>query len=57
MEDVIRKLLTEPVAVINLGLTKFAENLELQDVEVVQVDWIPPAGGEQELMDVLDKLL
>ena len=57
MEDVIRKLLTEPVVVINLGLTKFAENLELQDVEVVQVDWIPPAGGDQELMDLLDKLL
>jgi hypothetical protein len=57
MEDKIWKLLNEPVVVINLGLHKFAENLELQDIEVVQVDWIPPAGGDQEMIDLLDKLL
>lgn len=57
MEDAIRKLLTEPCVVINLGLKKFAENLEVQDVEVVQVDWTPPAGGDQELIDLLDKLI
>jgi len=57
MEDKIRKLLTEPVVVVNLGLKKFAENLEVQDVEVVQVDWTPPAGGDQELIDLLDKLI
>jgi FdrA protein len=57
MEDAIQKLLTEPVVVINLGLKKFAENLEIQDVEVIQVDWAPPAGGDQELIDLLDKLI
>jgi FdrA protein len=57
MENVIQKLLTEPVVVINLGLKKFAENLEVQDVEVIQVDWTPPAGGDQELIDLLDQLI
>ena len=57
MEDTIWKLLNEPVVVINLGLKKFAENLEEQDVEVVQVDWTPPAGGDKEMMELLDELL
>jgi hypothetical protein len=57
MEDSIKNLLTVPVVVINLGLKKFAESLEDQDVEVVQVDWTPPAGGDQELIDLLDKLI
>ena len=57
MEGTIGKLLNEPVVVINLGLKKFAENLEAQDVEVVQVDWTPPAGGDQEMIDLLDSLL
>ena len=57
MESAIQKLLSEPVIVINLGLKKFAENLEIQDVEVIQVDWTPPAGGDQELIDLLEQLL
>ena len=57
MQDAIWKLLNEPVVVINLGLKKFAENLEEQDVEVVQVDWAPPAGGDKELIELLDRLL
>lgn len=57
MEDALKKLLNEPLIVINLGLKKFAENLENQAVEVLQVDWAPPAGGDQELIDLLDKLL
>jgi hypothetical protein len=55
--DTIWKLLNEPIVVINLGLKMFAENLEEQGVEVVQVDWSPPAGGDQELIDLLDSLL
>jgi hypothetical protein len=50
-------LLHQPLVVINVGLKDFAENLERQDTEVIQVDWSPPAGGDQELIDLLDKLL
>ncbi len=57
MEPKIERLLNEPLVVINVGLPQFAQNLEDQDVEVVQVDWVPPAGGDKELIDLLDQLL
>jgi DNA-binding TFAR19-related protein (PDSD5 family) len=57
MPSNIDDLLHRPISVINLGLKKFAESLEEQQVEVVQVDWVPPAGGDQEMIDLLDQLL
>jgi len=51
------KLLDQPLVVINVGLKDFAKNLETQGADVVQVDWVPPAGGDQEMVDLLDKLL
>ena len=51
------KLLDLPLVVINVGLKDFAKNLETQGADVVQVDWVPPAGGDQEMVDLLDKLL
>jgi hypothetical protein len=57
MPSNIDDLLQKPIIVINLGLKKFAESLEEQQVEVVQVDWVPPAGGDQEMIDLLDQLL
>jgi hypothetical protein len=57
VESKIQKLLSEPPVIINIGLNQFAQNLEEQDVEVVQVDWQPPAGGDQEMIDLLDQLL
>ncbi len=57
METDIKGLLSKPLVVINLGLGKFAKSLEDQGVEVVQVDWMPPAGGDKEMMDLLDELL
>ncbi len=52
----IKKLLEQPLKVINIGLESFARDLERHDVEVVQVDWAPPAGGDSELADLLPKL-
>lgn len=57
MDSKIEKLLSSPIVVINIGLSKFAQSLEEQDVEVVQVDWVPPAGGDQEMIALLDDLL
>ena len=51
------ELIHTPLVVINLGLKMFADSLEEQKVEVVQVDWIPPAGGDKEVIDLLDQLL
>ncbi len=57
MEDTVAQLLAGPLVVINLGLNKFAKNLQDQGAEVIQVDWVPPAGGDREMMDLLDDLL
>jgi len=57
MAQSLAELLDSPIVAINLGLKMFAESLERQSVEVVQVDWTPPAGGDEELADLLDKLL
>ncbi len=57
MENRINDLLMEPLIVINLGLNKFADSIENQGVETVQIDWLPPAGGDKEMMDLLDELL
>jgi hypothetical protein len=50
-------LLHQPIVVINVGLRGFTESLEEQEIEVVQVDWEPPAGGDQDMIDLLDQLL
>ncbi len=57
MQSRIDELLQKPIVVLNLGLKKFAESLEEQQVEVLQVDWLPPAGGDKEMIDLLDQLL
>jgi hypothetical protein len=57
MDDPIVEFLSQPIVAINLGLDKFAESLQEQGVEVVRVDWRPPAGGDQEMIELLDQLL
>jgi FdrA protein len=52
----VTDLLAGRPAVVNVGLELFAESLQSQGVPVVAVDWQPPAGGKQHLMDLLDKL-
>ena len=53
----IDDLLRGPLVIVNLGLRGFAESLQAQEVDVVQVDWLPPAGGDEEMIDLLDRLL
>ena len=57
MESRIDELLRDGIIAINVGLRGFAETLEGQGSPVVQVDWVPPAGGDQEMIDLLDQLL
>ena len=52
----ILRLLAGPVKVVNVGLGLFADALAAQGVDVISVDWQPPAGGKQHLIDLLDKL-
>jgi len=52
----IRTLLEKPLKVVNIGLDGFARELAQQGVEVVHVDWAPPAGGDPKLAELLSKL-
>jgi hypothetical protein len=56
MPEQVNDLLHKPLVIINLGLESFAKNMKDQGAEVVQVDWKPPAGGDAEMMDLLDQL-
>ena len=57
MEPKPPEIVNERLVVINLGLKGFADSLEAQGVEVIQVDWVPPAGGDPEMIDLLEELL
>ncbi len=46
----------KPLAAINVGLESFAANLKDQGAPYVQVDWKPPAGGNEKLMNILQKM-
>jgi hypothetical protein len=56
MAQGIASLFGARLKVINVGLALFAESLREQETEVLQVDWRPPAGGDGELIELLDKL-
>jgi FdrA protein len=45
-----------PTAGINIGLESFAENLIAQSAPAIHVDWHPPAGGNERLMSILEKM-
>ena len=49
-------LLSASPKVINVGLEIFADTLNSQGLSVVHVDWRPPAGGDQRLTDLLNRL-
>jgi FdrA protein len=51
-----KNILEETVSVINIGLEGFAEDLREAGVEVVQVDWRPPSGGNSRLTALLANL-
>ena len=57
MEDKLEDLLEKGPIAINVGLYDFAESLQAQGVETIHVNWAPPAGGDPELIDLLDQLL
>ena len=57
MQQEVETIFQERVVVINKGLRGFAESLEEQGIDVTQVDWVPPAAGDQEMIDLLEDLL
>jgi len=51
-----QRLLTEDVKVINVGLEGFVGDLRDCGIEVVHVEWSPPAGGDPKMAALLAKL-
>ena len=51
-----KTILNERLKVVNIGVSTFADDLRSQGVEVVHVDWKPPAGGDLEMANILDRL-
>ncbi len=47
---------TGDLQVINIGLESFAQDLRAQGVNVVHLDWRPPAGGDARLAAILASL-
>lgn len=54
--DPIAKLFQTDLRVVNLGLSSFAETLRTSRIPVIDVDWRPPAGGNPELIRIIDDL-
>ncbi len=51
-----KMLIDQELRVINIGLDSFFESLKDLGVEVIHVDWRPPADGDSKLIDILEKL-
>ena len=52
----VQRLLTDDVKVVNVGLEGFVGDLRDCGIEVVHVDWSPPAGGDAKMAALLAKL-
>ena len=48
--------LAGPLAAINIGLESFHDSLAATGAEVLHVEWRPPAGGDDRLRAILDRL-
>lgn len=55
-EDLLPVSIEEPVAAVNVGLESFHASLLAQGVSAVQVDWRPPAGGNEKLAGILARM-
>jgi len=56
MRPIDLSVLQNPLEAINVGLESFYETLKVQGVPVIQVDWRPPAGGNEKLMGILARM-
>jgi FdrA protein len=55
-KEIALSVISQPLAAINVGLEIFTESLKTQEASVVHVDWRPPAGGDEKLMGILERM-
>ncbi len=51
--DKIIKLFNSELVVVSVGSPAFATAIENQGYKTVQVDWVPPAGGDRQMQELL----
>jgi FdrA protein len=54
--EVALDLLQLPLAAVNVGLESFYESVRAQGAAAIHVDWRPPAGGNEKLAALLNKM-
>lgn len=52
----VNALFQDSLQVINVGVERFSDAVRLQEIPVVQMDFTPPAGGDERLIRILDRL-
>ena len=52
----INNLFSQELKILNIGTSKFKDDLEFQGQDVLQLDWVPAAGGDIELLNIIDEL-
>ena len=50
------EVIRETRAAVNVGIETFSASLAAQGAEVVQMDWRPPAGGNEKLAAILSRM-
>lgn len=56
MPEVNLLAVKSPMAAINVGLESFTESFNAQGAQALQVDWRPPASGDEKLMAILERM-
>jgi len=51
-----RETIDGPLAAVNVGLESFYDSLVTQGAQAVQVEWKPPAGGNEKLASILARM-
>lgn len=52
----VNELFSKDLKVINMGLESFHKDLKSQDVDSIQMNWRPTAGGNIKMMALLERL-
>ncbi|MGB3563556.1 MAG: acyl-CoA synthetase FdrA [Thermoanaerobaculia bacterium] len=50
------EVLSSPMVAINVGLETFYDSLTGQGVQAIQLEWRPPAGGDAQLISILERM-
>ena len=53
---ILNGLFTQELQAVNIGLISFKEALDDAEYKCVQVDWKPPAAGDEEALVALNAL-